>query len=256
VNIGMLTAKFHFKGQLRDFLTKNQNKCLIKAQFNGHETIKHLIESLGVPHTEVEAIHVNGHHVGFNFFLTSGDIVEVYPANYDKKFRLKRILRDDLKGELRYVLDSHLGKLASYLRLLGYDSLYRNDYEDSELAIISHQENRYLLTRDRNLLKRKLVVYGYWVRAKTPSLQLVEVVNRFNISNNIKSYVRCSLCNGMLITVPKAEISDKLEPKTRLYYDDFRLCQECGHIYWKGSHFDRIESQLQNFISSSSHKSS
>jgi uncharacterized protein with PIN domain len=244
----MFIAKFYFKGQLRDFLKKNQNKNFIEVQFNGHETIKHLIEAIGVPHTEVEALIVNGNYVGFNYFISGGEVVEVYPVNYKKKTRLKSILRDDFEGELRFVLDSHLGKLASYLRLLGYDTLYRNDYEDSELAIISHLENRYLLTRDQNLLKRSLVVYGYWVRAQVPSLQLIEVVQRFKLKEKTKPYVRCSLCNGMLIEVPKAEIADKLELKTKLYYDDFRLCIECDQIYWKGTHFIRMEKFFKSFL--------
>jgi uncharacterized protein with PIN domain len=245
----MFPAKFYFKGPLRDLLTNYTNEIFIEVQVSRHETIKHIIESLGVPHTEVEAIIVNGHYVGFNHFLNSGDIVDIYPANYKRHTRIKKILRDDLVGELRFVLDSHLGKLAAYLRLLGYDSLYKNDYEDSELAKISHLDNRYLLTRDRNLLKRTLVAYGYLIREKIPSLQLIEVVHRFKLRGKTKPYVRCSLCNGLLIIVPKAEIADKLEPKTRLYYDDFRLCIECDQIYWKGTHFIRMEKFFNSVLS-------
>lgn len=245
----MFTATFLINDQLKDFLNHSGDRRTFKVQFSGHETVKHLIETLGIPHTEIDAIIVNGHYVDFSCILKDGDYVEVYPANHKEELNLKKILRDDLDDELRFVLDSHLGRLATYLRLLGYDTLYRNDYEDPELAQISSRENRYLLTRDKGLLKRTMVSYGYWVREKIPKLQLIEVVERFNIKGRAQPFIRCSRCNGLLQIVSKSDIIDCLEPKTILYYDDFRICVDCCQVYWKGSHFKRMEKFFESILS-------
>ena len=150
-----------------------------------------------------------------------------------------------------FVLDGHLGRLASHLRLLGFDALYRNDYDDDALAEISSNQDRILLTRDRGLLKRNQVRSGYCVRAKSPQEQVIEVLRRFDLAEQAHLYSRCARCNGSLIPVDKADVFDRLEQKTRLYYDDFRICQQCCQIYWKGSHFERMESQLKNLLARS-----
>jgi uncharacterized protein with PIN domain len=149
---------------------------------------------------------------------------------------------------VRFVLDGHLGKLASYLRLLGFDTLYRNDYDDDELADTSSNQRRILLTRDRGLLKRNRVWFGYCIRARSPGEQVVEVLKRFDLAERAHPFSRCACCNGLLTPVEKVDVFDRLEPKTKLYYDDFRICQDCDRIYWKGSHFERMESQLQDLL--------
>jgi uncharacterized protein with PIN domain len=244
----MPVARFHFHAELNDFLPKRKQGLEISVSFESHETVKHLVEALGVPHTEVNVIIVDGMSVDFSAHLNDGNLVEVYPRlpvnNCSPIFQLQPYYM----GPPRFVLDGHLGKLAVYLRLLGFDTLYRADYADDEISRISSGQNRILLTRDRGLLKRRQVRSGYYVRSLYPDEQIVEVLKRFNSVEWISLYSLCSLCNGKLVNVSKEEIIDRLEPKTQRYYDHFRICQECSQIYWRGSHYKRMESQLQKYV--------
>ncbi len=139
------------------------------------------------------------------------------------------------------MLDVHLGRLAAYLRLLGFDTLYRNDYDDPELAQISNAEDRVLLTRDLGLLKRSLVNRGYFVRNTKPAQQLGEIVRQFNLAGANRPFHRCLNCNGILQSVEKEAIADRLWPRTQQFYGEFHLCPSCGNIYWKGSHYERMQ---------------
>lgn len=220
----------------------------LRVAFNGHETVKHLIESLGVPHTEVDVILVNGKSQDFSFRVSDGDEVGVYPDSEELNPYQLIHLKPESKSQPQFVLDGHLGKLATYLRLLGFDTLYRNDYDDLELAEISSHQQRILLTRDRGLLKRGQVIRGYYIRTKVPRKQVIEVLKRFNLIGRERRFTRCARCNGLLVPVSKAKVINQLEPKTRQFYNEFRICRGCDQIYWKGSHFDRMESQLQEML--------
>jgi len=242
------TLIFRFYAELNDFLPEDYHQVAFTRNFNGHETVKHLLESLGVPHTEVDLILVNGESVDFSHQPDDGDLVSVYPVFESIDISPLARVRPKPLREPRFVLDNHLGKLAAHLRMLGFDTLYRNDYEDEELAQISDQEDRILLTRDRGLLKRNQVTHGYWIRDKTPRDQLVKVLRRFDLWELIDPFRRCMRCNGLLEPVPKEHVLDQLEPKTKLYYDDFRICQQCGQVYWRGSHFERMDKFIDSVI--------
>ncbi len=233
----MPQATFRFYAELNDFLPRNQQKVDFVYQFGGHETVKHIIESLGVPHTEVDLILVNGESVDFGSKMRDQDRVSVYPVFESLNIEQVSQVRPKPLREPRFVLDNHLGKLAGYLRHLGFDTLYRNDFDDPELAEISSERGRILLTRDRGLLKRSLVTHGYCVRSKHPRKQIKEVMDRFDLVSLAAPFSRCARCNGLLHPVPKAEVFDRLESKTKLYFDEFRICEDCEQIYWKGSHF-------------------
>jgi uncharacterized protein with PIN domain len=152
-------------------------------------------------------------------------------------------------------LDNHLGRLARYLRLLGFDALYFNDQaDDPELAQIAHDEARILLTRDRGLLKRSLVTYGYCLRTTDSKAQLTAVLHRYQLHDQIKPWTRCLRCNGRLQPVEKEVILHRLEPKTKLYFDDFQICRDCAQIYWKGSHFGKLESLIAAAINDGNQK--
>jgi hypothetical protein len=144
------------------------------------------------------------------------------------------------------VVDANLGKLARYLRLLGFDTRYRNDFDDPELAEISAKEHRILLTRDRDLLKRSLVTHGYYVRARKPDRQVQEVLERFDLRRSLQPFQRCTACNGELTEVPKESVAERLEPKTRHYHDRFWHCGGCDRIYWRGGHYRRMRHWLQS----------
>ena len=244
----MPRASFRFYAELNDFLPANQRQAPIEVTYSGHETVKHLVEALGVPHTEVDLILVNDQSVDFNCRLADGADVQVYPADPGLQLTPLRHLRPQVSCQPRFVLDGHLGKLAVYLRLLGFDTYYRNDFSDEELAEISSSEGRILLTRDRGLLKRSQVTQGYCVRAKLPRQQAVEVLRRYRLVAHTRLFSRCARCNGVLDPVKKAKVFERLEPKTKLYYDDFRICRACDQIYWKGSHFERLERQMQELL--------
>lgn len=209
-------------------------------RFRGRVTVKHLVESLGVPHTEVGRVQINGREAPLDALLRGGDHLEVFPP-------LPQVPREPPVLP-RFVLDNHLGRLATLLRLLGFDALYRNNFQDEELAEIASSDERILLTRDHRLLMRKVVKRGYWVRSLQPEEQAREVVRRFQLAGHIQPFRRCPRCNTLLEPAEKEAILDRLQPLTRQYYDEFHRCPGCGQIYWKGSHYERICTQLDRIL--------
>jgi len=237
----MQDASFRFYAELNDFLPPERQQTAFAYPFNSDQSVKHLIEAAGVPHTEVELILANNEPVDFSYAVQSGDRVAVYPHFAALPLGENGRLRPPPPAPARFVLDIHLGQLARYLRLLGFDTLYpTSDLDDADLAQIAHDENRILLSRDRGLLMRSLVVHGYCLRTKDSEEQLTAVLHRFNLFDQIQDTPRCLRCNGILQPVAKEAILDRLEPKTRLYYNEFQICQACGQIYWQGSHYPKL----------------
>ena len=154
-------AYFRFYAELNDFLPKNRRYVLFPLTFKNRQTVKHLIESIGVPHPEVDLILVNSEPKDFSYIVQDRDVISVYPVFESFNISAENKLRPEPLREPKFVLDGHLGRLAAYLRLLGFDCLYRNDYADEEVTGISHDENRICLTRDRGLLKRKIITRNY-----------------------------------------------------------------------------------------------
>ena len=237
----MNQAHFRFYAELNDFLPVERRMVSFAYSFRISPSVKDAIEALGVPHTEVDLILVNGISVDFAYRLLGDDRVSVYPVFESLDIAPLLRVRPRPLRRTRFVLDTHLGRLAAYLRMLGFDTLYRNDYEDEELARISSEEERILLTRDRGLLKRQAVSRGYCVRSTAVRQQLVEVVRRFDLFGSATPFHRCMRCNGTLRPVRKEEIIDRLPPQTRESYSEFRVCTGCGRIYWKGSHYERMQ---------------
>jgi len=239
----MDTAQFCFYADLNDFLPHQLRQQTFRHPvYDGTQSVKHLIEALGVPHTEVEVILANGRSIDFNYLVQADDEISVYPPFVSLDVSSLVPLRPSLTPPYRFLLDNHLGKLARTLRLLGLDALYAdNQADDADLARIAEQENRILLTRDRGLLKRSNVVYGYCLRTKDSAQQLTAVLHRYQLHNEIAPWTRCLRCNGLLQPVAKEAILHRLEPKTKLYFNEFRICEACGQIYWQGSHFARLQ---------------
>jgi uncharacterized protein len=234
-------ATFRFYAELNQFLPPEQRQQTIPYTLPARTAIKHPIEAFGVPHTEVELLLVNGAAQGFDYILQQGDRVAVYPAFHNLAPDGAALLRPPLPRPVSFLLDVHLGQLASYLRLLGFDAAYRNDCDDPELAETAARERRVLLTRDRRLLMRSAIVYGYCLHTRDPQEQLLAVLQRFDLFQLIAPGSRCLRCNGELAPIAKAEILHRLEPKTRRYYDDFYRCLACDQIYWQGSHYERMQ---------------
>jgi uncharacterized protein with PIN domain len=150
------------------------------------------------------------------------------------------------KALSRFVLDVHLGRLARYLRLLGFDASWKKDATDEELVAIATREERILLTRDRELLKRRSVAQGYFVRETVRRRQILEVLRWFDLFDAIEPFRRCLECNGPLDPVAKVEVEDRLPPRTRRDYEEFQQCRDCHRIYWKGSHYDALRSVVDD----------
>ncbi|MGR8930857.1 MAG: Mut7-C RNAse domain-containing protein [Gammaproteobacteria bacterium] len=239
-------AEFRFYQALNDFLPSAQRQSILCYRFNGHPGIKDPIEAFGVPHTEVELIIVNGRSVDFAYPLQHDDRVSVYPRFRRLDIASLARLRAPYKATPRFVLDVNLGKLAKRLRILGFDSLYKNDYDDMQVADISADQQRIVLTRDRRLLFAKRISYGYWVRSVHVQSQVEEVVHHFDLQMAVRPFSRCLVCNGLLTPVAKADILHRLEPKTRVYYQEFFQCGNCQRVYWEGSH---IEDMRQRYAS-------
>jgi len=243
-------AEFRFYEELNDFLPQAQRKHTLTYRFNGHPGIKDPIEVFGVPHAEVDLIVVNGVSVGFGYKLQNGDRVAVYPVFEGMDITPIVTLRDKPLRNIAFVVDVNLGKLARLLRLLGFDTLFDNAYEDREIVEISVDQHRIILTRDRRLLYAKAITHGYWVRSVVPKQQLAEVVARFDLSRLIKPLHRCLACNGLIDFVEKQKILHLLEPKTKKYYEIFYRCRDCGKVYWQGSHIDHIKERFAPYLQS------
>jgi len=232
----MSTAHFRFHGRLNGFLPRDQREQIRPLAFRGQQSIKHLVESLGVPHPEIGQVYVNGQEGTLSIITRDGDQVDVHP------------IQNLCPIEPRFLLDNHLGRLAAYLRMLGFDCLYRSDYSDEELAETLRGEERILLSRDRRLLMRKVVVHGYCPRSLDSLEQLREVIRRFDLLPRIVPFHRCLRCNHSLETIPKEAVLDRLEPLTKLYFNEFQICPSCQQIYWKGSHYERMQALIEQMM--------
>ena len=244
----MSQASFRFYAELNDFLPPERRQVAFTSAFQGRPSIKDTVEALGVPHTEIDLILINGVSVDFTHPVADGDQVSVYPVFEGLDISPLVRLRPQPLRDPRFVLDGHLGRLATYLRLLGFDSLYRNDYDDAMLAAISAGENRILLTRDRGLLKRSLVTHGYCVRSTDPRQQIKEVVARFDLAGAAAPFTRCLHCSGLLEEVNKDEIAESLPENTRQYFQTFFRCATCGQLFWRGSHYKALEKLIDEIM--------
>ncbi len=244
----MPRATFRFYEELNDFLPPHRRKATFAHEWPGAAAVKDLIEALGVPHTEVDLILVNGEPVDFAYRPRDGDRISVYPMFESLDISPVQRLRPRPLREPRFVVDGHLGRLAAYLRLLGFDTLWDNDFDDETLARFTQQQKRALLTRDRGLLKRKVVTRGYWVRSSVPREQLHEVVERFDLRRNVAPFTRCLVCNALLRPASLEEVREHLLPRTARYYREFWRCTQCARIYWKGAHFQRMENLVREVL--------
>ncbi|KTC78011.1 Mut7-C RNAse domain-containing protein [Legionella brunensis] len=245
----MIHLYLRFYEELNDFLPIERRKKCFMHSIRSKAAIKDVIESLGVPHTEIELILVNQQSVDLTYQVQDGDRISVYPMfeAFDVT-ELVRIRPQPLR-ETRFILDVHLGKLAKYLRLLGFDTMYSKETSDAHIAQQSKIEKRIVLTRDIGLLKHKKVTHGYWIRNQNSVKQTQEILNRFDLYTQCKPFSRCMECNGLLSAITKEEIIATLLPLTQQYYQNFMCCNSCHRIYWQGSHYQKLKSLISLFLS-------
>ncbi|MCC2974574.1 Mut7-C ubiquitin/RNAse domain-containing protein [Massilia sp. IC2-476] len=236
----MVSASFRFYDGLGDFLPRERRGRTFSTPCARDATAKHMIEALGVPHTEVELLLVNGESAGFDHLLREGDGVAVYPGFARLDVRELQRLRSWPDERPRFVADAHLGGLARLLRMAGYDTLYDNHYHDDEIERLAREQGRVMLTRDRELLKRRSVEFGCYLHALDPAQQLRELFARLRLGGDMRPFTLCLHCNLLLRQVDKAEVRDRLLPRVAELHDDFTTCDHCARVYWKGSHHARM----------------
>jgi uncharacterized protein with PIN domain len=238
-----------FYEELNDFLPEEKKKIRFEHTYLHRTSVKDMIESVGVPHTEIDLILINGNSVGFNYIVQPNDDISVYPVFESFDISEVQHLRNQPLREPKFILDVHLGTLARYLRMLGIDSLYKNDFTKDEIVKISLENKRAILTKDRNLLKRNEITHGYWVRNDELVKQAKEVIERFDLVSSVKEVSRCMECNSILIPVDKKEIENVLPPKVKVQQNEFNRCPACNKIYWKGSHYERMKKLIAEITS-------
>ena len=241
-----LDITIRFYEELNDFIPKRFRRKTIHHQLLTPTTVRDVIGSFGIPPTEVDLVLVNGEPAGFDRTLRTGDRMSAYPVFEIIAISSGTLLRDKSLRTSRFILDVHLGKLARLLRMHGFDTLYRNDYDDPELIRIAEAEQRIILTRDVGILKNKLVTRGYFVRSQQPREQVQEVLHRFDLHDQVRPFSRCMACNGSISAVDKEAVSHLLLPRTRQCYQEFYQCSGCRRIYWEGSHFEKMMENFKN----------
>jgi uncharacterized protein with PIN domain len=239
-------AFFRFYEELNEHLPFSQRKKVIEQKFTGKPAIKNIIESMGIPHSEIDLIIVNGQSVDFNYHLKGDENISVYPVFETLDISPLIRLRPKPLRKTKFIVDVNLGKLAQKLRLLGFDTLFRNDFKDDEIITIAAREKRIILTRDKGILTQNKVTHGYWLRNDNPKKQLSEVVGRLQLKNSFNPFVRCSVCNSELKEITYENVSSRLPGDTLQYYDKFWECSGCGKLYWKGSHYKHITKLIDN----------
>jgi uncharacterized protein with PIN domain len=236
----MPTAEFRLYEELNDHLPPARRKRSFTHAFGGTPAVKDVIESLGVPHTEIDLILVDGKSVRFAHRLTGGDRVAVYPTFERLDIRPLHRLRPRPLRRTRFVADVHLGRLARYLRLLGFDTRYSKDLEDRTLVAISVRERRILLTRDVGLLKHRVLRHAYRVRSTDPERQIEEVVGALSLGRDLRPFTRCMSCNATIRPVERASVAGRVPARVFRRFRRFIRCTGCGRYYWRGTHFERL----------------
>lgn len=245
----MIRVTIRFYEELNDFIPPNQRKKDLSTTYYGKRAIKDLIESYSIPHVEVDLILVNGESVGFDYLVEDGDRISVYPMFERLNISGLSKLREHPLRESRFILDVHLGKLAKYLRILGFDVMYNNHMDDPELAQISSDTKRILLTRDIGLLKRKIVERGLIIRHNNPYEQCVEVLDRLDLWDKVNPFTRCMVCNKKIKIIktntPEYHLIENIvPPNVKKWCSEYHYCPTCNKAYWKGSHWDTMKSFL------------
>jgi uncharacterized protein with PIN domain len=244
----MVTATFRFYEELNDFLAPDRRKREFTCPCARAATTKHMIEALGVPHTEVELILVNGESADFNRILRDGDRVAVYPRFEAMDVTPLLRVRDYPLRETRFVADAHLGGLAHMLRMMGFDTVYDNQFHDDSIVAIAEQDGRIVLTRDRELLKRRTITHGCYVHALKTEEQLREIVERLDLAHSARPFTLCLHCNAPLHPIDKASVFERLPPRVQANYERFSTCDVCGRVFWEGSHWRNMRRVLDDVL--------
>ena len=235
----MSLATFRFHSELACFVPRERRGTAFEYGIARAATLKQAIESLGVPHTEVGVVNVNGRPATLARAVRDGDAVEVFPHAPGAA---------PFEAPLAFIADAHLGGLARMLRMLGFDTVYDNGLDDPEIVARSGPERRVVLTRDRELLKRRDVMRGAFVHALKPEAQLREMATRYALARHMRPFSLCLHCNLPLVPADAARVVECAPERIRAHYSIFSQCLGCGRVYWEGSHWERMREVLANAL--------
>ncbi|MCX7897428.1 MAG: Mut7-C ubiquitin/RNAse domain-containing protein [Rhodocyclaceae bacterium] len=244
----MASVTLRFYAELNAFLPPKQRQRSFEAKLARAATAKHTIEACGVPHTEVALILVDGEPATFKRLLHEGERIAVFPSFQRIALAPLFSLNAPPAGKPRFIADCHLGGLARLLRMAGFDCTFRNDYRDREIAELAANEERIVLTRDKQLLMIKSIRHGAFVHALKAEAQFAEIVRRFALIGRCAPFSRCLICNVPLAEVEKTAIVEELPPAVRTSQAHFRRCPRCRRIYWPGSHWQRMRKLLERAL--------
>ena len=225
-------AQLRFYEELNKYLPPEKRKIRFAYYFSGNPTVKEIIETLGVPSGEIDLILVNGKSVNFFYHVKNNDKVSVYPVFESFDISTVSRLRIQPLRETKFILDAHLGKLAKYLRLLGFDTLYQNDYSLSAIIEMVKKDKRIIVTRKKTILQKKIITHGYRIKAVDPEKQIVEVITKFDLFSKMKPFTICLECNEKIAPIEKNKIADRLPSVISGYFTEFYICPNCKRIYW------------------------
>ena len=246
---GQKEVMFRFYEELNDFLPAQRRKRDFQVGFKGRESVKDMIEALGVPHTEVDLILVNGKSVDFRYIIQHGDRISVYPTFESLDIRDVTHLREIPLRQTRFIADINIRDVVKYMRALGLDVYYDASLSLREIIRISKRENRTILTKSRKLLKFRDVTHGIFIRPGTTVEQIRGIIDYLSLRELIEPFSRCLQCNKPLVGVSKDRILDRIPPKTREFCDEYSYCKACDSIYWKGTHYMKIKKVIDEILS-------
>ncbi len=248
----MYHVTIRFYEELNDFLEPSRRKRDMGIVFPERRSVKDLVESFGVPHVEVDLILINGESVDFSRIVADGDRISVYPVFESLDIGPVTRLRSAPLREPRFVLDVHLQKLARRLRLLGFDVDFSPHRDDATLADIAEAGDRILMSRDRQLMMRKKVARGIYIRNTDPDKQVAEVLDRLDLRGRCRPFTRCIECNGGIEALdpdtPGADATADIPPGVRAWCSEYYRCRGCGRVYWKGSHYEKLIKTVEKIL--------
>ena len=239
-------AHLVFHGDLQDLLGRNKHdRGTVAYPVTRRASVKDVIEALGPPHPVVARLTINGPEADFSRLLEPGDRVEVFPETPPVDVTRPTLLKPVPLPVIRFQVDANVGKLARDLRMLGFDAAHDRTLPDAELALRAAEENRIVVSKDRNLLKHNSVTHAHLVRHEKPQEQLLSLLTHYGLAPPFAPFSRCIACNTPLVPVRKQDVLHKLEPLTKIHYHEFHACPRCGRVYWRGSHHEHMLDRLR-----------
>jgi uncharacterized protein with PIN domain len=248
----MSLVEIRFYAELNDYLPEAKRYTAFRISIDNGAPVRDVLSSLGVPEEQIDLVLVNGKSVGLEHVVKENDTISAYPVYESFDISSVTKVRQRPLRQPRFVLDCHLGKLAYYLRMLGFDTLYHSNFHDKELIEISNAEARTLLSRDRKLVEESPITRGYRVRETDPKLQVVEVLRRFDLFRSTAPLQRCLRCNTYLVSIGKEKVIERLPARIRESYHQFQTCPTCNRVYWQGSHYQRMQEFIARVLASES----